>query len=202
MTREEFAGITPTLTTTIKALLDQMVAWTAKVDNNNANNNNNNNKNNPNRGEPILIIRVCNNILTIVTYRKSKHANESDLEYYERRYYTKLKDDYYQFEISDSIYRCLFCYNKDYSLTDLLRHASRMADNSLKPIKDIARHSVLISYILRILTTLTEEIDVARTTEVFPTEPVEEYSVTEPIVSVEETDLLDEMINNGFPLTT
>jgi len=83
MTKAEFAGITATLNSTIKALLDQMVAWTAKVDNNN----------NPNRGEPIPVIRVRNNNPTIVTYRKSKYANESDLEYYERRYYTRLKDD-------------------------------------------------------------------------------------------------------------
>jgi hypothetical protein len=112
------------------------------------------------------------------------------LEYYERRYYNKLKDDYYKLEIFDSIYRCPFCYNKDYSLSDLLRHASRIADNSRKPIKDIARHSVLITYILRIITTLKEEIDVARTNEAFSmsVEPVEEHSVTELVVSIEETD--------------
>lgn len=66
MTRAEFAGITATLTTTIKALSDQMAAWTAKVDNNNANNNNYYNRNIQNRGEvPIPIIRVCNNNQTI-----------------------------------------------------------------------------------------------------------------------------------------
>ncbi|RHN43583.1 putative Zinc finger-XS domain-containing protein [Medicago truncatula] len=186
MTRAEFADITATLTTDIKALLDQMSAWTGKVYNNNANN-----RNNPNRGgEPIPVIRVCNNIPIIVTYRKLKYADESDLEYYERRYYNKLTDDYYEIEISDSVYRCPFCYNKDYSLSDLLRHASRIADNSRKTVKDIARHSILITYILRILTTLKEEIDVARTTEAFPTsvKPVEEHSVTEPVVSIVETD--------------
>ena len=94
-----------------------------------------------------------------------------------------MKDDYYEFKISDSIYRCPFCYNKDYSLTDLLRHASRISDNSCKTVKDIAKHSVLITYILRILTSLKVEIDVARTTEAFPTsgEPVEEHSVTKPV---------------------
>jgi len=48
----------------------------------------------------------------------------------------------------------------------------------------------LITYILRILTPLKEEIDVARTTEAFSTsvEPVEEHLVTNPIVSIEETD--------------
>lgn len=189
MTREEFAGLTATLTTDIKALLDQMAAWTAKV----YNNANNNNRNNPNRGgEPIPVIRVCNNIPTIVTYRKSKYANESDLEYYERRYYSKLTDDYYEIEISYSVYRCPFCYNKDYSLSDLLRHAFRIAGYpcSRKMVKDIARHSVLITYILRILTQLKEKIDVAQTTESFPTsmKPVEEHSVTEPVVSIVETD--------------
>jgi len=89
MTRAEFVGITTTLTTTIKSLLDQMTTWTAKVDNNNANNNNNNNNrnniNNPNRvGEPIPVIRVIN------------------------KYYTRLKDDYCNFKISNSIYRCPF----------------------------------------------------------------------------------------------
>jgi len=80
--------------------------------------------------------------------------------------------------------------NKDYSLTDLLRHASRIADNSRKPIKDIARHSVLITYILRILTTLKEEIDVARMTEAFlpSVKQVEEHLVTEPVFSIVETD--------------
>lgn len=101
-----------------------------------------------------------------------------------------MTDDYYEIEISDSVYRCPFCYNKDYSLSDLLRHASRIADNSRKTVKNIARHSVLITYIPRILTTLKEEIDVARTTEAFPTsvKPVEEHSVTEPVVSIVETD--------------
>jgi len=67
-----------------------------------------------------------------------------------------------------------------------LRHAFRNADNSRKTIKDIAKHSVLITYILRILTLLKEDIDVAQTIEAFPTsvEPVEEHSVTEPIVSL------------------
>ena len=94
-------------------------------------------------------------------------------------------------------------------LTDLLRHASRIAGNSCsrKMVKDIARHSVLITYILRILTLLKEEIDVDQTTEAFPTfvEPVEEHSVTEPIVSIEETDehmvsLIDGASMNDEPL--
>ena len=93
-----------------------MTALTAEVDDNNNNNNANNNnnnisiRNNPNRGGgPILVIRVRNNNHTIVTYRKSEHTSESNFEYYDCRYYNKLKDDYYKFKISDSIYHCLFC---------------------------------------------------------------------------------------------
>jgi hypothetical protein len=82
-------------------------------------------------------------------YRKSEHTREYDLEYYERRYYNKLKDDYYNFKISDSIYCCPFCYNEDYSLTDLLRHASRIAGNSRKTVKDMVKHYALKMYIKR-----------------------------------------------------
>jgi len=136
------------LTVTIKALLDQMAVLTAMVDDDD----NNNNNNNPNKGGgEISVIRVRNKNHTIDTYRKSEYTRESDLEYCERRYYKKLKDDYYKFKISDSIYCCLFCYNKDYSLTDQLRHASRMAGNSCKTIKDIAKYYVLIMYIQRYL---------------------------------------------------
>ena len=141
----------------IKALSDQMVALIAMVDdnNNNANNNYNNNIKNPNgRGEPIPVIRVRNKNPTIVMHRKSEHTRESDLKYYKRRCYNKLKNDYYRFKISDSIYCCPFCYNKDYSLTDLLRHASRIAGNSRF---DIARHSVLITYILSYLDVKVDE---------------------------------------------
>ncbi|GAU36349.1 hypothetical protein TSUD_321880 [Trifolium subterraneum] len=120
-------------------------------DNRNDKNNDDNNQNNNNRnnrgGEPIPVIRVRNN----------KHTRDTDLEYYERRYYKKLKDDYYEFKISDSIYRCPFCNNKDYSLTGLLRYASRMAGNSRKTIKDIAKHSVLITYIERYLNIQVDE---------------------------------------------
>jgi hypothetical protein len=153
-----------TLIAAIKALSDQMAALTDKVDdinnNNNANNNNtiinnnNNNINDPNRGGgPIPVIRVDNNNHTIVTYKKLEHTSESDLEYYERRYYNKLKDDHNKF----IIYCFMFCYNKDYSLTDLLRHASRMAGNSRKMIKDIVKHSLLITYIQRYLNVKVDE---------------------------------------------
>jgi hypothetical protein len=165
------AEVVAVLTPILNALAAQMEMFTTNlnntandINNNNANKNNiniNNNKNNPNRGgEPIPVIRVHNNNHTIVTYQKLEHTRESHFGIlYEHRYYNKLKDDYYKFKISNSIYRCPFCYNnKDYSLTDLLRHAYRIAGNSCKTIKDIAKHSFLITYIQRYLNVKVDEI--------------------------------------------
>ncbi|PNX58903.1 hypothetical protein L195_g059419, partial [Trifolium pratense] len=62
------------LSAAITALTAQMAAFSTQL-NNNAYNNVNNNRNHPNRG--------------------GEHTHgESDLEYYERRYYKRLKDDY------------------------------------------------------------------------------------------------------------
>ncbi|XP_050883996.1 factor of DNA methylation 4 [Lathyrus oleraceus] len=75
---------------------------------------------------------------------------KSDLEYYRRRYFLELKDDYYHnLQITDSTFRCPFCSNKDYySLTDLLRHASRIAaDSHRETVREIAKHSALERYI-------------------------------------------------------
>ncbi|RHN76090.1 putative XS domain-containing protein [Medicago truncatula] len=83
-------------------------------------------------------------------YKKSEQARESDLEYYKRRYFKDLKDDYYKdkLKISDSTYRCPFCDNKDYySLSELLRHASRIVGDSGEAVKDVAKHSALEMYI-------------------------------------------------------
>ncbi|KAI5447049.1 hypothetical protein KIW84_014772 [Lathyrus oleraceus] len=80
-------------------------------------------------------------------YKKSQHTRESDLKYYQHRYFNELKDDYYKLEIYDSIIRCPFCLNKDYySVSDLLRHASRIAgDLHGETVKEIAKHSALES---------------------------------------------------------
>jgi hypothetical protein len=138
-------------------------------------------------------------------YKKSEHTHESDLEYYERRYYNKLKDDYYNFKISDSIYRCPFCYNKDYSLTDLLRHASRIAGNSRKNIKDIAKHSVLMTYIQSCLNVKNDDtfsIINNDTTEINDTSVVGKNQINEDLSSSEvvETDksLLLKFVNTAF----
>ncbi|AES97025.1 hypothetical protein MTR_5g044360 [Medicago truncatula] len=117
MKAEVVAALTPALKD-LSAEMEMLTTNLNNVANNNINYNNNNKRKNLNmRGEPIPVIRVRNNNHTIVMYRKS--------------------DDYNEFKIYDSKYRCLFCYNKDYFLTDLLRHASRIAGNSCKTIKDI-----------------------------------------------------------------
>ncbi|KAK2418850.1 XH/XS domain-containing protein [Trifolium repens] len=200
VTRAELEGSFAALTAAITALTTQV---------NNINNNSNNNRNNKNRnnrgGEPIPVIRVRNNKHIVVMYKKSEHTHESDLEYYERRYYNKLKDDYYNFKISDSIYRCPFCYNKDYSLTDLLRHASRIAGNSRKKIKDIAKHSVLITYIQSCLNVKDDEtfsIINNDTTEINDASVVEKNQINEDLSysEVVETDesLLLKFVNVAF----
>ncbi|XP_058748384.1 factor of DNA methylation 4-like [Vicia villosa] len=81
--------------------------------------------------------------------RKTEHTRESDLDYYQSRYSEELKDNYHKLQISDATFRCPFCYNKDYySLTDLLRHASRIvADVHGETVKEIAKHSVLVRYL-------------------------------------------------------
>ncbi|XP_058776998.1 protein INVOLVED IN DE NOVO 2-like [Vicia villosa] len=81
--------------------------------------------------------------------RKTEHTRESDLDYYQRRYSEELKDNYHKLQISDATFRCPFCLNKDYySLTDLLRHASRIvADVHGETVKEIAKHSVLVRYL-------------------------------------------------------
>ncbi|KAK2424965.1 protein INVOLVED IN DE NOVO [Trifolium repens] len=81
-------------------------------------------------------------------FRNSQHTRESDLEYYEHRYYNDLKDDYYRLKLSGSTYRCPFCNNKDYdSLSELLRHASRITGDSHETVKESAKHSALEMYI-------------------------------------------------------
>lgn len=93
--------------------------------------------------------------------KRPKHTHDSDYEYYESRYYEDLKDDYYKdkLKISDSRYRCPFCYNKDYySLSELLRHASRILGDSRETDKEIAKHSALKMYIERYLDVKVDRI--------------------------------------------
>ena len=85
------AEVVAALTPTINALATQMAMFTTNLNNIS----NNNNRNNPNSGGgPTPVVRVRNHNHTTHIYKKSEHTRESDLEYYEGRYYNKLKDDY------------------------------------------------------------------------------------------------------------
>ncbi|XP_027343676.1 factor of DNA methylation 4 isoform X1 [Abrus precatorius] len=81
--------------------------------------------------------------------RQSERTRESDFKYYERLYYEDLKNDYFKFKTSKSLYMCPFCEDKrDYSLSELLKHASRFVrDSQDVRMKDIAKHSALQLYI-------------------------------------------------------
>ncbi|KAJ0253365.1 Factor of DNA methylation 4 [Hirschfeldia incana] len=95
-----------------------------------------------------------------------------DLEY---RYYSEMKDGTRKVKISDSLFRCPFCYidrKRDYNFEDLLRHASYNISGSSRTKEDgreVARHLALERYMKKYLrpletplgTTATPSVDVS-----------------------------------------
>ncbi|CAF2051078.1 unnamed protein product [Brassica rapa] len=75
-----------------------------------------------------------------------------DLEY---RYYSEMKDGTRKVKISDSLFRCPFCYldrKRDYNFDDLLRHAYNISGSSrTKDGREIARHLALERYMKKYL---------------------------------------------------
>jgi hypothetical protein len=75
-----------------------------------------------------------------------------DLEY---RYYSEMKDGTRKVKISESLFRCPFCYidrKRDYQFDDLLRHASGIGGSSrTKDGRDKARHLALERYMRKYL---------------------------------------------------
>lgn len=75
-----------------------------------------------------------------------------DLEY---RYYSDMKDGTRKVKISESLYRCPFCYRdrkRDYQFDDLLRHASGIGGSSrTKDGREKARHLALERYMRKYL---------------------------------------------------
>ncbi|KAL0654078.1 hypothetical protein Bca4012_096769 [Brassica carinata] len=75
-----------------------------------------------------------------------------DLEY---RYYSEMKDGTRKVKISDSLFRCPFCYlhrKRDYNFDDLLRHAYNISGSSrAKDGREIARHLALERYMKKYL---------------------------------------------------
>ncbi|EOA39765.1 hypothetical protein CARUB_v10008414mg [Capsella rubella] len=75
-----------------------------------------------------------------------------DLEY---RYYSEMKDGTREVKISESLFRCPFCYRdrkRDYQFDDLLRHASGIGGSSrTKDGREKARHLALERYMRKYL---------------------------------------------------
>ncbi|KAK0605415.1 hypothetical protein LWI29_026486 [Acer saccharum] len=81
-------------------------------------------------------------------------TTDSDLEEYEYRQYRKLKKEYLEVKISNSVYRCPFCYGKrkrDYRFKELLEHASGVGRSRSRSRREKAQHLALENYVNRYL---------------------------------------------------
>ncbi|GLT62730.1 hypothetical protein SLA2020_353440 [Shorea laevis] len=79
--------------------------------------------------------------------------SKSELAEYEDKYYKELKRGSLKIQVSDSMYRCPYCYReskKDYLFEELLRHAAGVAKGSFsRSLKEKARHLALERYLKR-----------------------------------------------------
>ncbi|KAL5747852.1 hypothetical protein ACOSP7_024868 [Xanthoceras sorbifolium] len=77
---------------------------------------------------------------------------EADVEEYEYGQYTKLKKGYLKVKISNSLYRCPFCYGnrkRDYRFKELLEHASGVGRSRSRILREKAQHLALEKYMNR-----------------------------------------------------
>ncbi|CAH8382353.1 unnamed protein product [Eruca vesicaria subsp. sativa] len=85
-----------------------------------------------------------------------------DLQY---RYYFEMKDGTRKVKISDSLFRCPFCYidhKRDYNFDDLLRHAYNFRGSSrTKDGREVARHLALERYMKKYLLPLERPLGTA-----------------------------------------
>ncbi|CAH8382489.1 unnamed protein product [Eruca vesicaria subsp. sativa] len=90
-----------------------------------------------------------------------------DLEY---RYYSEMKDGTRKVKISDSLFRCPFCYidrKRDYNFDDLLRHAYNVGGSSrTKDGRQVARHLALERYMKKYLRPLERPLGTATWSDV------------------------------------
>ncbi|KAJ0253347.1 Factor of DNA methylation 4 [Hirschfeldia incana] len=103
-----------------------------------------------------------------------------DLEY---RYYSEMKDGTRKVKISNSLFRCPFCYidrKRDYNFEDLLRHASYNISGSSRTKEDgreVARHLALERYMKKYLRPLETPHGTAATPSVdVSSRPTEELT--------------------------
>ncbi|XP_018823277.1 factor of DNA methylation 4-like isoform X3 [Juglans regia] len=89
-----------------------------------------------------------------MTYRSEKDISETELEYYEYKYYNELKKGRPKVKFSDLVYRCPYCPGKskqDYLFKELLQHASAVITSRRSSIKEKARHLALKRYMRKYL---------------------------------------------------
>ncbi|XP_040992286.1 factor of DNA methylation 4-like [Juglans microcarpa x Juglans regia] len=89
-----------------------------------------------------------------MTYRSEKDISETELEYYEYKYYNELKKGRPKVKFSDLVYRCPYCPGKskqDYLFKELLQHASAVITSRRRSIKEKARHLALKRYMRKYL---------------------------------------------------
>ncbi|XP_040992288.1 factor of DNA methylation 4-like [Juglans microcarpa x Juglans regia] len=89
-----------------------------------------------------------------MTYRSEKDIIETELEYYEYKYYNELKKGRPKVKFSDLVYRCPYCPGKckqDYLFKELLQHASAVITSRSRSIKEKARHLALERYMRKYL---------------------------------------------------
>ncbi|PWA39737.1 putative domain XH, Zinc finger-XS domain protein [Artemisia annua] len=83
--------------------------------------------------------------------RKATNSIDPELEEYKDKYYQDLRDGRFKVWHTDEILKCPYCpESRDYSHSDLLRHANRIVKESRSAaFKDKARHLGLVEYLER-----------------------------------------------------
>nr|GEU44511.1 factor of DNA methylation 4-like [Tanacetum cinerariifolium] len=82
--------------------------------------------------------------------RKATSINDPELEKYKDGYYRDLRDGRFKVWHTDEILKCFCPESRDYSHSDLLRHANRIVKDSRSAmLQDKARHLGLVEYLKR-----------------------------------------------------
>ncbi|KAG2297855.1 hypothetical protein Bca52824_034327 [Brassica carinata] len=112
------------------------------------------------------------NIVESEIYNKVAMYSRREMDDLEYRYYSEMKDGTRKVKISDSLFRCPFCYidrKRDYTFDDLLRHASYNISGGSSRTKDgreVARHLALERYMKKYLRPLETPLGTAATPSV------------------------------------
>ncbi|CAA7039322.1 unnamed protein product [Microthlaspi erraticum] len=143
----------------------------------------------------------CHGLLVSLSQTCSRHSrcsrkvamySRDELDDMEYRYYSDMKDGYREVKISDSVFRCPFCYRdrkRDYHrIEELLRHASSVIDYSSSRSKDAiekVRHLALERYIRKYLISPSPQEGPDPTVVAGDLKGVEKQSISPCIVKAE-----------------